>query len=150
MNVYQKVNSHCHELVADVLVLNHEQRQKGRLKVQTQAGAEVRLFLERGKSLVPGELLQTECGQILQVEAAHEDVMIARSDDWLTFSRACYHLGNRHVKIEVNALELKITPDYVLQAMLEQLGLEVETCRAVFVPESGAYSVGVGGHGHHH
>ena len=155
MDVYEKAHVHCHGAVDHVVVLNHEQRQKGRLKVMTTGGHEVRLFLERGKSLQPGELLKTECGQVIQIDAADEEVMVATCEDWRTFSRACYHLGNRHVKIQVGERLLKITPDYVLQEMLEQLGLTVKTINDVFVPESGAYTAGSDavssqGNGHHH
>lgn len=145
MDIFEKITAHCHEPVSDTVVLNHEQRQKGRLKAQASSGSEVRLFLDRGHALMPGDLLKTECGQVIQVEAARETVMQATCDDWRQFSRACYHLGNRHVKIEVGDRVLKITPDYVLQEMLEQLGLVVTTVEDVFIPESGAYSKG-----HHH
>lgn len=145
MDVFEKITAHCHEPVADTLVLNHEQRQKGRLKAEASSGNEIRLFLERGHSLMPGDLLKTECGQVIQIKAAKEEVMVATCDDWTRFSRACYHLGNRHVKIEVGERVLKITPDYVLQEMLEQLGLTVTSVVDVFIPESGAYSKG-----HHH
>lgn len=153
MDVYEKAISHCHSPVDDVVVLNHEQRQKGRLKALTRSGSEIRIFLERGKPLEPGELLKTECGLVVEVNAAKEEVMQASCEDWTTFSRACYHLGNRHVKIQIGDSKaegigervLRITPDYVLQEMLEQLGLQVVTIHDVFVPESGAYSKG-----HHH
>jgi urease accessory protein len=150
VEVYEKAHSHCHGAVDDVVVLNHEQRQKGRLKATTAGGHEIRLFLERGRTLFPGEFLKTECGRVIQIDAAEEEVMVATCDDWRTFSRACYHLGNRHVKIQVGERLLKITPDYVLQEMLEQLGLTVKTINDVFVPESGAYNTGAHSKGHHH
>jgi urease accessory protein len=64
------------------------------------------------------------------------------------FARACYHLGNRHVKVQVGERWLRISPDHVLEQMLGQLGLRLEPEEAVFVPESGAYAGG--SHGHHH
>lgn len=149
MDVYQRMTDTVHAAVDTVIVLNHDQRSKGRLKTEDTTGEPVRLFLERGKSLMPGELLKSECGRVIEVQAAVEPVMIASCDDWLLFSRACYHLGNRHVKIEVNERSLKITPDHVLQEMLELLGLTVQTTEDVFVPESGAYFTS-SAHGHHH
>ena len=131
------------------IVLDHLQRDRGRLRAQATDGSEVRIFLERGKPLQVGEILQSQCGKYIEVVGAQEPVTTARCEDWSTFSRACYHLGNRHVKLQVAAGErwLRITPDHVLEEMLELLGLSLTRENAVFVPESGAYS---GGHAHGH
>jgi len=151
INIYNRLGVVEQADADEVIVLDHEKRDKGRLKAQAESGTEVRIFLERGKALKPGELLQSECGKTVRVEAAVEPVMAAECDDWLTFSRACYHLGNRHVKIQVLEKRLLITPDHVLQEMLEQLGLTVTLTEAPFVPESGAYAKGHShGHGHSH
>ncbi|WP_406828299.1 urease accessory protein UreE [Microbulbifer sp. ARAS458-1] len=140
------------ELSADYHVtLDHLQRDRGRLRVFANDGTEVRIFLERGKPLLVGEILQSECGKIIKVVGAEEPVTTARCDDWVTFSRACYHLGNRHVKLQISDSAedrwLRITPDHVLEEMLELLGLTLTREQAVLVPESGAYS---GGHSHSH
>jgi urease accessory protein len=127
-----------------VLVLSHEQRQRGRMLLQTQCGEEVRLFLKRGQALLVGEYLQSLCGKIVQVQGATEELASARSDDWQTFARACYHLGNRHVKIEVGELVLQIKPDHVLEEMLQLMGLQLSYRQDIFAPESGAYQ-----HAHH-
>ena len=151
MDVYHRLTQAIHPAVDQYLVLTHEQRTRGRLKALSDSGEEVRLFLERGKTLLPGDLLRSECGKIIEIRAAVEEVMLASCDDWLTFSRACYHLGNRHVKIEVGERQLKITPDHVLQQMLQQLGLQVSLVQDAFIPESGAYAKGHShaGHSHH-
>ena len=128
-----------------VVILSHEQRDRGRLRLTSESGEEVRVFLERGKPLLVGEFLKTQCGRYVKVEGAVETVAHASCDDWHTFARACYHLGNRHVKIEVGERWLRIKPDHVLEEMLVLLGLVVSHEEKVFVPESGAYS-----HGHHH
>lgn len=135
------------ETVDGVVVLDHLQREKGRLKARTSSGDELRIFLERGRVLQVGEILQSDCGRRFRVEAASEPVIRAHTEDRLLFSRACYHLGNRHVKIEIGECWLRITPDHVLRDMLEQLGLQTSEETAPFVPESGAYA---GGHGHSH
>lgn len=134
--------------IHDEVVLDHLQRDRGRLKVEARSGAQLRIFLERGKALGVGEVLQSDCGRNFQVVAALETVIRARADDWLVFSRACYHLGNRHVKLQVGECWLRISPDHVLEQMLQQLGLRTEPEQAAFVPESGAYAGGV--HEHHH
>ncbi len=146
-DVYERLGSHYREddNVDAHIVLDHDQRDKGRLRVISEEGTEVRLFLERGKSLQVGELLRSECGKTIMVKGAVENVIEADCDDWHTFARACYHLGNRHVKIQVGPRWLRITPDHVLEDMLQQLGLKTVSKQVVFVPESGAYA-----HGHHH
>lgn len=146
IEVYERLGPNFAGRVNQPLVLSHEQRERGRLRAFTANGEEVRLFLERGKPLAVGEYLRTRCGRILQVEGAREPVITALCDDWQTFSRACYHLGNRHVKLQVGQCWLRITPDHVLAEMLQGLGLSVREEDAVFEPESGAYSHG----GHHH
>lgn len=128
------------------LVLNHLQRERGRLKAQSSLDEEVGIFLERGQPLKIGELLKTRCGKVLQVEGAAEDVTQAATDDSHCFSRACYHLGNRHTKVQIGDSWLRITPDHVLEEMLQSLGLVTEHLSEVFEPESGAYARG----GHHH
>ncbi len=146
LEVYERLGTHCHESIDAQLVLNHEQRDKGRLRTLTADGLEVRIFLERGKPLQVGEFLRTHCGKTLQVCGAKEPVVTGTCDDWLTFSRACYHLGNRHVKLQVGERWLRITPDHVLEELMQLLGLTLQHEQAVFIPESGAY----GGHGHQH
>lgn len=156
--VYQRLD-HAHD-IDDAVTLDSDIREKGRFKTIAKSGAEVRVFLERGKTLQVGEVLKTECGKYIEICGAPEEVAQATCDDWETFSKACYHLGNRHVKIQIFADErdrwLRIKPDYVLEEMLELLGLTVTKQTEVFVPESGAYVKGHakghahGGHHHHH
>ncbi|WP_372831191.1 urease accessory protein UreE [Pontibacterium sp.] len=145
LEIYERLGTHCHHAADAVVVLSHEQRDRGRLRLTSETGEEVRVFLERGKPLLVGEFLKTQCGRYVKVEGAVETVAHATCDDWHTFARACYHLGNRHVKIEVGERWLRIKPDHVLEEMLVLLGLVVSHEEQVFVPESGAYS-----HGHHH
>jgi len=153
--VYERLD-HGHHIAAG-LVLDQDIRVKGRFKVMSEKGVEVRVFLERGKTLQIGEVLKTECGKEIEIQGAEEDVSRAQCDDWLTFSKACYHLGNRHVKVQVgdathSAVEkpwLRIKPDYVLEEMLVLLGLTITPERAVFIPEDGAYAGG-GSHSHSH
>jgi len=150
MNVYEirtRLSSEAVAEVDDSVVLDHLQREKGRLKVSSAGGDELRLFLERGRVLQVGEVLQSDCGRNFRVTAAVEPVVRAHTDDWVLFSRACYHLGNRHVKMQVGERWLRISPDHVLREMLELLGLATEEEQASFEPEPGAYS---GGHSHGH
>ena len=133
---------------AEVLALDHLQREKGRFKTFLADGTEVRVFLERGNVLHLGQGLRSACGRRLVVAGATESVVLARTDDWSVFAGACYHLGNRHVRLQIGERWLRMTPDHVLEEMLVKLGLEVVHQEAVFEPESGAYSGA--GHAHHH
>ena len=112
VEVYERLD-HAH-YIDDQIVLDHDLREKGRFKIRSQNGVEVRVFLERGKALFIGECLKTECGKIIEIIGANEDVSDASCSDWQQFSKACYHLGNRHVKIQVLERCLRIKPDYYL------------------------------------
>lgn len=148
LEIYERLGTHCHEEVYTHVALTHEQRDRGRLKLEGENGEEIRVFLERGKPLIIGEYLKSSDGKYVQVKGVVEPVAQATCDDWETFAKACYHLGNRHVKIQIGDRWLRITPDHVLEEMLKLLGLKVSKAEEVFVPESGAYNVG--GHNHSH
>lgn len=149
LEIYQRLAADTVDRIDGQLILDHLQREKGRFKTESSAGEEVRVFLERGHTLAIGEVLRSNCGKNLSVIGAVEPVVSASSDDWGQFSKACYHLGNRHVKMQIGDRWLRITPDHVLEDMLKQLGLHTRNEQAVFVPEPGAYFQR-GGHGHHH
>lgn len=132
----------------DSLTLSFETRQKGRFKAISDKGVDVGVFLERGHVLADGERLQAEDGQVFKVIAKPEAVVTARADDWATFARACYHLGNRHVTLELGERWLRFWPDHVLEELATLLGLTLSYEDAPLHPESGAYS-GLG-HSHAH
>ena len=142
--IYERHGVDTQSPVDDGIELSHEQREKGRIKSASSTGKEVRIFLSRGKPLAINEILSTKCGRKIRVLGQVESVAHAQCDDWETFSKACYHLGNRHVKIQVGEKWLRILPDHVLEDMLKKLGLSVIYEEAVFEPESGAYQ-----HAHH-
>ena len=129
-----------------VVELDHIQREKGRLKLTASDGTEVRIFIQRGQLLEPDELLPTSCGRLIKVGLAKEEVVTARTDDWDTFAKACYHLGNRHTRIQIGERWLRFLHDPVLVELVELLGLTATRELAEFVPETGAYSGG--GHSH--
>ncbi len=128
------------------LPLPFELRQKSRLKVTLSDGRQAGLFLERGDVLRGGDCLQAEDESIIQVQADNETLSMVNTDDTLLLARACYHLGNRHVPLQISAHSLSYLHDHVLDDMLKQLGLIVSCTQAPFEPESGAY----GGHSHSH
>lgn len=131
------------------LVLPFDLRCKSRLRTRLETGEEAGLFLERGTVLRAGDLLEANDGRIVEVVAAPEPVMESRHIDALLLARAAYHLGNRHVAVELKPGLLRFGRDHVLGEMVRGLGLPVAEAIAAFDPESGAYG-GHGGHAHPH
>jgi urease accessory protein len=141
-------SDHHHGEVLDAIVLPYGVRQKGRFLTASKTGLEVGVFLPRGEMLRSGDCLHTECGQTFMVQAQAEEVVTAVTTDWLRFSKACYHLGNRHVPMQIGELWLRFQPDHVLEEMITMMGLECRHHLAEFNPENGAYH-GSGQHHHH-
>jgi len=128
------------------LLLTADQRTSLRGHRVSACGRNLVLQLPRGAALQPGEWLSTASGDgLVRVEAAPETLLLVRSPDPLALLQAAYHLGNRHVAMELHPGELRILEDSVLADLLRQRGLAVETVQAPFEPEAGAYA---GGHSH--
>jgi urease accessory protein len=128
---------------ADVqLVLPFQLRSKSRIRTALANGEEVGLVLERGSILRDGELLVAEDGRVVAVVAAPERVSTVYSRDPQQLLRAAYHLGNRHVALQIGDGWVRYQHDHVLDEMVIGLGLDVTVADAPFEPEAGAY----GGH----
>ena len=130
----------------DRLVLPFDLRRKSRQRVRLESGEDAALLLERGGVLRGGDRLRAEDGRIVLVEAARESVLLVTAADPTALARAAYHLGNRHVPLQIGEGWLRLEADHVLEHMLLGLGVAVEHEIAAFEPEAGAY----GGHHHHH
>jgi len=128
------------------LVLPFETRCKSRLRTKLASGEECGLFLERGTVLQGGDKLKANDGTIIEVVAAPEALMQASSDDPLKLARAAYHLGNRHVVVQILPGKLRFPRDHVLGEMVAGLDVELTDINAPFEPESGAYGWNSGGH----
>jgi urease accessory protein len=122
-------------------------RAKRRWRVTLDDGTPGGLFLDRGGPLRDGDLIGDEQGFVVRVRAAPEEVSTARCEDPLLLARACYHLGNRHVPLQIDRDWVRYAPDHVLDAMLRGLGLSVESEQVPFEPEPGAYGGAPHGHG---
>lgn len=129
--------------VSLTLSLTAFERTRTRHRFETPDGQSLFLRLPRGTVLHDGDLLQSEDNVVLRITAKPEPVLTVTSQTNLDLLRASYHLGNRHVPLEVTATYLRLSPDPVLQTMLEQLGLKVTEEVVPFQPEIGAY-----GHNH--
>ncbi len=136
--------------VRTTLTLPLERRIRSRQRVTLDDGTEAGVFLARGQVLRDGDLLTDEGGLVVRVRAAAEPVSEVRSDDPLLLARACYHLGNRHMALQIEAGLIRYQHDHVLDDMLRGLGLEPRFAEAPFEPEPGAYGGSAGGHTHLH
>ncbi len=126
--------------------LSCDQRRRARLRLTLPDGTLIGLMLERGRALREGDCLRSEDGLVVgRVRAASEHLSRASTADPHLLARAAYHLGNRHVALELAAGRLSYPHDHVLDAMCRELGLSVEEVIAPFEPETGGY-----GHGHGH
>ena len=131
-------------------VMPLEQRIRSRVRITLEDGREAGIFLERGDSLKDGDLLVSDDGEVIAVAAAPETVSETRCDDPLLFARACYHLGNRHVPLQIGEGFVRYLHDHVLDDMLHGFGLKVDVVEKPFEPEPGAYGGRSGGHSHGH
>ena len=128
------------------LTLSYELRSKTRLRTRSVDGEDVALFLAAGSPpLADGDRLQANDGRVARVRALPEPLLHVTAADARELTRAAYHLGNRHVPVQVGEGWLRLAEDSVLHTMLDQLGVSVQAVGAPFQPESGAY-----GGGHHH
>jgi urease accessory protein len=147
LKITEKLNNSARP--SESLTLPYEKRQKSRLRVFLDNSQEVALMLERGSVLRHGELLRADNGLIIEVRAADEEVTDISTKNIFLLTRACYHLGNRHVPLQIEKGWLRIQRDHVLEEMVQSLGLTVSHQLAPFEPESGAYS-GHSNHSHSH
>jgi urease accessory protein len=134
---------------SETISLSFDDRKRGRLKLVTDNGNAVGIQIERGQVLRHGTVLATDNDEYLSVLASNESVATAYVEDGTLFARGCYHLGNRHVPLQIGEGFLRFQKDYVLEDMLHGLGIHVEHELAPFEPENGAYAPGTGGHHHH-
>lgn len=134
--------------------LDWDTRARSRFDATDSAGRALAVFLPRGTVVRGGDVLVAEDGTLVRALAAPQLVLVIRHcphhGTAFDLTRAAYHLGNRHVGIELQPDHLKIEPDPVLAAMLRGMHLIVTEESTGFEPEAGAYAAGGDGHGHEH
>jgi urease accessory protein len=121
------------------VTLTFDARCKSRLLVELDSGERAGLMVERGRILRGGDRVRLEDGREAEIVAADEPLIEAASADPVLIAKAAYHLGNRHVAVQVMSDRLRCLADHVLADMLRGLKLEVRFITAPFDPESGAY-----------
>jgi urease accessory protein len=134
------------------LELDWDSRQKSRLAATDSTGRDLGVFLPRGTVLRGGDVLVAEDGSLVRVIAAPQPVLrityCTQHGGPFDLTRVAYHLGNRHVPIELKPDHLKIEPDHVLADLLRAMHLDVAQVTEAFEPEGGAYAVGTHSHAH--
>jgi len=139
---------------AATVELDWEVRQKSRFEATDSQARQLGVFLPRGTLVRGGDVLVAEDGSMIKVIAAPQAVLritaCTSHGSPFDLTRAAYHLGNRHVPIELKPDHLKIEPDHVLADMLRAMHLTVNEAEETFEPEGGAYSSGGHSHGHDH
>jgi urease accessory protein len=140
---------------ASTIELDWDVRQKSRFEATDSQGRHLGVFLPRGTAVRGGDVLVAEDGSLVRVIAAPQAVLVITHcpEHGTPFDlvRAAYHLGNRHVPIELKPDHLKIEPDHVLADLLRAMHLIVRESSEAFEPEGGAYAAGGHAqHGHHH
>ncbi len=139
---------------AATIELDWDVRQKSRFDATDSQGRQIGVFLPRGTAVRGGDVLVAEDGSLVRVIAAPQAVLrithCTAHGTPFDLTRAAYHLGNRHVPIELKPDHLKIEPDHVLADMLRSMHLIVVAVDEAFEPEGGAYGSHGGGHGHDH
>ncbi|MEA2787952.1 MAG: urease accessory protein [Acetobacteraceae bacterium] len=131
----------------DRVLIDYDRRFRRRIVLATVLGAEVRIDLPQAVRLRDGDGLLVESG-VVRVCAQAEELMEIHAHTDGELIRIAWHLGNRHLPVQLLNRLIRIRADHVIAEMVQGLGGHVGLIRAPFDPEAGAYSAG--GHSHHH
>jgi urease accessory protein len=153
LEIRNKVSREAHQFEPKGrLELPFDARRKSRLRTHLASGEEAALVLPRGEVLRGGDLVVASDGRVVEVIAAAERVLHVECASATELARCAYHLGNRHVPVEVGEGFLRLAEDHVLEKMLAGLGAKLTHLTAPFEPEAGAYhgNAATGHHDHEH
>ncbi len=131
----------------DTVLIDFDRRHRRRIQLRTEAGADLLLDLPQAHRLRDGDGLRLEDGRVVRVQSRAEPLLDIHAHDAAGLVRIAWHLGNRHLPVQMLGEHIRIRADHVIAAMVRGLGGHVHTIDAPFDPEAGAYA---GGHGHHH
>jgi urease accessory protein len=153
MLIFRKLGGLPEQLVGEI-DLAFEWRQKSRMRTVIRSGARagesVGFDLPRGTVLREGDLIATDSGEALRVHAAPEELIHVTAQSATALARIAYHLGNRHVPVQVGDGWLRLQYDHVLEGMVRGLGGSITLVDDSFDPEGGAYAGGAHAHSHSH
>ena len=134
-------------LSTDEILIDYDRRHRRRIVLKTQSGQEILLDLPQATRLRDGDGLQLQSGAIIRVRARPEPLAEIHAHSDAELIRIAWHLGNRHLLVQLLRDKIRIRQDHVIEAMVEQLGGHIDRIEAPFDPEAGAYA---GGHSHNH
>ncbi len=132
----------------DIVLIDFDRRHRRRIALTTEGGAEILLDLPKAVRLRDGDGLPVEAG-VIRVQAKPEPLLEIHAHDDGELVRIAWHLGNRHLPVQLLGDRIRIRADHVIAEMVEGLGGHVDDIEAPFDPEPGAYAAGGGGHHHH-
>jgi len=136
--------------IADSVILDFTQRSGEKVTVTGVKGLVLDIGLERPARLRADDVLELDDGSLVEVVAAPEPLIEVRASDLPALARLAWHLGDRHVAIEVLPNRLRARRDDAVEALLKALGAKVTRIEGPFEPEGGAYASGhAHAHGHH-
>ena len=135
--------------VADTVLIDFDRRHRRRIQLTTEAGAALLLDLPQAVRLRGGDALACEDGQLVRVEARAEPLLDIHAHDAAELVRIAWHLGNRHLPVQLLGTHIRIRADHVIADMVRGLGGHVHEMEAPFDPEAGAYAAGAAHHHHH-
>ena len=148
IRIFEKMNE-VNGTAAERLTLPFDLRQRSRFTATLEDGSPVAISLPRGTQLRDGDMLRAETNALIEIRAALESVSTAHAQTPIALARACFHLGNRHTRIQIGPNWVRYLHDHVLDEMVLGFGLAIVHELTPFEPESGAYSAGhVAHHGH--
>jgi urease accessory protein len=147
MRRFAKVLAGSDETQLPKLTLPYDLRRKTRQLARLDDGEEIGLLLPPGTILKDGDIVESVEGDRIRVRAAAEPILFVTATDSENLARAAYHLGNRHIPVEIGTGFLRLEADAVLRELLQRFDVRIEERKEAFNPESGAYG---GGHRHGH
>jgi len=137
--------------IADTLILDYAKRSAGAFSATGLKGGAFDIALEEPRRLRTDDLIELDDGTLLEVVAAPEPLIEARAGDLPSLMRLAWHLGDRHVPVEVLPNRVRVLRAAALESLLRSLGAKLTMIEAPFEPEGGAYAGSHGhGHAHHH
>lgn len=134
-------------VAADTVVLDFEDRHRRRITMEAVGGLAFLLDLAETVALRTGDAVKLEDGRLVEIVGASEPLSEVRAENPEHLLRLAWHLGNRHLPVQIANGRLRIRRDHVIEAMIEGLGGKTRAIEAAFDPEGGAYLQG--SHAHH-
>ena len=135
--------------VVDTLILPYAQRQAQKGFLFGAKGTCVELDLPEAVRLRTDDALVLDDGGLVEVVAEPEPLIEARAADLPALARLAWHLGDRHVPVQMLERRLRLKRDPAIEALLESLGAKIVAIEAPFEPEGGAYAASADDHHHH-